>query len=399
MPQKNIKTFIYPIVALAIFTLLVFGAGYAYFNSSILNASATYQVDLPKQTSLICTKTDCGVTITPAMMTAGAVSSTEKAASTCSITCTCTGTQNAVCSYNVSLIELGSPYTPSATLGTNNEFTVNVTSGTGCSPQNTSNTAKQVNTIKDKVVSSCSLTVPASGTITSTVSAIFKWYNLNLDQSAHASKSYAYQLTTESNTPTVTFDANGGSVSPTSKKVSYHAQYGTLPTPTYSGHTFKGWNGINLYNPDTMTISNTSHTAGTETITFAGNVYDRILGKSAWTPKTNTWYTLVLDISSNSFNQSIGLRADTRFYVESYTNADISAGKTGKHVVTFKTRSDFSSVTLGSFWFQSSNTITGSMTAKMAIYEGTSYTEYEPYYIKSTSQVIQSGNHTLKAIW
>ena len=39
---------------------------------------------------------------------------------------------------------------------------------------------------------------------------------------------------------TITFNANGGSVSPTSQKVNYCATY-TLPTPTWSGHSFKGW--------------------------------------------------------------------------------------------------------------------------------------------------------------
>ena len=40
--------------------------------------------------------------------------------------------------------------------------------------------------------------------------------------------------------PGITFNANGGSVSPTSQKVNYCATY-TLPTPTWSGHSFKGW--------------------------------------------------------------------------------------------------------------------------------------------------------------
>ena len=39
---------------------------------------------------------------------------------------------------------------------------------------------------------------------------------------------------------TITFNANGGTVSPASKKVAYCATY-TLPTPTWSGHTFDGW--------------------------------------------------------------------------------------------------------------------------------------------------------------
>ena len=39
----------------------------------------------------------------------------------------------------------------------------------------------------------------------------------------------------------VTFDANGGSVSPTSKEVTYGLTYGTLPTPTRYGYSFNGW--------------------------------------------------------------------------------------------------------------------------------------------------------------
>ena len=43
------------------------------------------------------------------------------------------------------------------------------------------------------------------------------------------------------NTYTITFDPNGGSVSQTSKTVTYGSTYGTLPTPTRKGHTFRGW--------------------------------------------------------------------------------------------------------------------------------------------------------------
>lgn len=40
---------------------------------------------------------------------------------------------------------------------------------------------------------------------------------------------------------TVTFDADGGTVSPASKQVLYGSKYGTLPTPVKSGETFYGW--------------------------------------------------------------------------------------------------------------------------------------------------------------
>ena len=40
---------------------------------------------------------------------------------------------------------------------------------------------------------------------------------------------------------TITFDANGGAVSPATKSCTANSQYGTLPTPTRSGYTFEGW--------------------------------------------------------------------------------------------------------------------------------------------------------------
>jgi len=40
---------------------------------------------------------------------------------------------------------------------------------------------------------------------------------------------------------TLSFDANGGTVSPTSKKVGNKLTYGALPTPKRSGYTFTGW--------------------------------------------------------------------------------------------------------------------------------------------------------------
>ena len=42
-------------------------------------------------------------------------------------------------------------------------------------------------------------------------------------------------------TLTISFDANGGSVSPRSKTVTWGSTYGTLPTPTRTGYTFNGW--------------------------------------------------------------------------------------------------------------------------------------------------------------
>lgn len=43
------------------------------------------------------------------------------------------------------------------------------------------------------------------------------------------------------NTYLITFDANGGSVNPTSQNVVFGTTYGTLPVPTRTGYTFTGW--------------------------------------------------------------------------------------------------------------------------------------------------------------
>ena len=43
------------------------------------------------------------------------------------------------------------------------------------------------------------------------------------------------------NTYTITFDPNGGSVSQTSKTVTYGSTYGTLPWPYLNSHSFEGW--------------------------------------------------------------------------------------------------------------------------------------------------------------
>ena len=45
----------------------------------------------------------------------------------------------------------------------------------------------------------------------------------------------------QGNTYTVTFNANGGTVSPANKTVTNEATYGNLPTPTCTGYTFDGW--------------------------------------------------------------------------------------------------------------------------------------------------------------
>ena len=167
----------------------------------------------------------------------------------------------------------------------------------------------------------------------------------------------------------VTFDPNGGTVSQTSKEVSYHDAYGELPVPTREGYTFNGWNGMNLFNPDVMTITGTDHTIGSEEISFKDNRYDRILNKSQWEPEINKTYTIVLEILENTFDRKISLSTDDRFFIIQYSNNIIELGETNTFVSTFSARNDFSSVTLGSLCFWTANTVKGTFRTKISIFE------------------------------
>ena len=79
----------------------------------------------------------------------------------------------------------------------------------------------------------------------------------------------------------LTFDAHGGEVNPSTKDVTYGSPYGTLPTPTKVGYTFKGWYDSTSYTnevkADTIVDKTTNHTvhakweASTYTVTVNAN--------------------------------------------------------------------------------------------------------------------------------
>ena len=80
---------------------------------------------------------------------------------------------------------------------------------------------------------------------------------------------------------TVTFDGNGGSSTTSSKIVTYGESYGTLPTVTRSGYTFKGWytswyDGSEITETTIVNIAKdhtlyAQWTANKYTVTFDGN--------------------------------------------------------------------------------------------------------------------------------
>lgn len=75
---------------------------------------------------------------------------------------------------------------------------------------------------------------------------------------------YAYWY---ASTYTLTFDANGGSVSPSSKSVVYNTAYGTLPTPTRTGYSFNGW--FTATTGGTQVTDSTTYTTTSDSTIFA----------------------------------------------------------------------------------------------------------------------------------
>lgn len=68
----------------------------------------------------------------------------------------------------------------------------------------------------------------------------------------------------KANRYTVTFNPNDGTVSPTSKKVTYDSTYGSLSAPTRTGYTFDGWytakTGGTKVSEDTVVSATANHT-------------------------------------------------------------------------------------------------------------------------------------------
>lgn len=68
----------------------------------------------------------------------------------------------------------------------------------------------------------------------------------------------------QANNYKVTFNPNGGSVSPNNKSVTYNSTYGTLPIPTKTGYSFNGWytstSGGNKITQNTKVTTPSAHT-------------------------------------------------------------------------------------------------------------------------------------------
>ena len=107
---------------------------------------------------------------------------------------------------------------------------------------------------------------------------------------------------------TVSFNANGGSVSPTSKTVTFGSTYGSLPAPTRTGYTFTGWY--------------TAPSGGS-----------RVLGTTAVTTAAN--HTLYAQWTINSYYIDLNLFLDGASYgSSSRVTANLTVGGVNKGYVS-----------------------------------------------------------------
>ena len=146
---------------------------------------------------------------------------------------------------------------------------------------------------------------------------------------------------TTATTRTVTFNANGGSVSPKTRKVNNNAAVGTLPTPTRTNYTFDGWftaktGGTKITASTKITANKTfyarwkakttkptitekSYIGGKEITLSAGSAEKIYYTTNGSTPTTSsTKYSKAFKVTANTTIKTIATRSG-------YTNSDVAS--------------------------------------------------------------------------
>ena len=172
------KVLLVPIMSIAIFTVLVFAAGYAYYTMNTTKAANTANgnIPMPNRATLVCNKTDSAASIPlSAMYQNKAVNVAGTASPT--LTCSCTG---GTCTFDVSIAG------PSGfSVITANEVTVGLTSNntTACASNAVHNWAAGKMT-------SCTLGAGKSVLLTGNVTM----WNVNTSQDSRAGTTYVFSL-------------------------------------------------------------------------------------------------------------------------------------------------------------------------------------------------------------
>lgn len=223
-----------------------------------------------------------------------------------------------------------------------------------------------------------------SESITSTTSTfkLYIWIDGNQDNpTTMMNQQFNFILnataTDDNNRVIVSFDANGGSVDIPSKAVRYNGEYGSLPTPTREGYTFKGWNGKNMFNKDDISVGYIDDNTGLLVNHSKSNSSNYI------SVFPNKEYIIRPTLSSGNWG---AFYDENKNYISGfvYWNGNPILSPSNAKYIRFTVN------------YVNSNTNYLNTTQ---LEEGDKATPYEPYYVTSDVTVTQEKDHTLKAIW
>lgn len=162
--------------------------------------------------------------------------------------------------------------------------------------------------------------------------------NVTIPQGTTGNKTFTANW--EANPYTVSFDANGGSVSINEKTIIYGSSY-TLPTPTKTGYEFNGW-----YNGNSKVSSSTWNIANNVTLV------------AEWTAKSFTITYKPNGGSISSLTQSVSYNSDYTLRTPTRTGYTFKGWKNGNSDFTSGKWTLTSNVTLVAQWDANTYTIT-----------------------------------------
>ena len=206
-----------------------------------------------------------------------------------------------------------------------------------------------------------------------------------IETSTPVTQSTNHTLTAEwePNTYEVTLDYNDGVTANENMNVIYGEEYGSLPEPTRTGYTFKGWHGKNI---------------------FDGNLeYGDIVNDTGLIPETGSSSLIrsndYIQVKSNT-NYVISNNMNYANYIYEYDNEKnfirlINNGTDSNNPYSFSTTSTTSYIKIRTRSTERQN----DLSTLFQIEEGFTATPYEPYFVSSTTLVTTPKNHILTAIW
>ena len=217
------------------------------------------------------------------------------------------------------------------------------------------------------------------------------------------------------NAYTVSFDANGGTCSDSSKSVTYNSAYGTLPIPTRTGYGFDGWftsaQGGSAVDADTVMSTASNHTLYAH---WSANAYTVNFNANGGTCPTAS-----KEVNFNSAYGTLPIPTRTGYGFDGW----FTSAQGGSAVDADTVMSTASNHTLYAHWIANTHTVSFdanggkcSDSSKSVAYDS-AYGElpvptkdcynFEGWFtakdggtqVKSDTKVLTDSNHTLYAHW